>query len=194
VKTVFVDVDTQFDFILPAGALYAPGAETILPVVAALNRYAAANSIPVISTMDAHTEDDPEFRDWHPHCVAGVISQSKPASTLLEKRVIVPSRRGNTDLAGAQQIIIEKQHFNAFTNENFEAILEELSAERCVVYGLVTDVCVRAAATGLLKRGKRVQLVQDAVRAIDEQAARTFLDSFQSAGGVLTTAAAVMAA
>jgi len=62
-----------------------------------------------------------------------------------------------------------------------------------VVNGLVTDVCVRAAATGLLKRGKRVELVQDAVRAIDEQAARTFLDEFQSAGGVLTTAAAVMA-
>jgi len=193
-RTVFVDVDTQFDFILPAGALYAPGAETILPRVAALNQFAAAEGIPLISTMDAQTEDDPEFREWHPHCVIGTISQSKPASTLLDKRVIVPSRRAKFDLQGAQQIILEKQNVDMFTNENLDAILHELSAERFVVYGLVTDVCVRCAATGLLQRGKRVELVEDAVRAIDEQAAGTFLESFQAMGGVLTTAAAVMAA
>ncbi len=32
-KTVFVDVDTQIDFVYPAGALYAPGAETIVPAL-----------------------------------------------------------------------------------------------------------------------------------------------------------------
>ena len=191
-KTAFVDVDTQFDFILPAGALYAPGAETILPAVAGLNQYAAANSIPVISTMDAQSEDDPEFCHWHPHCVIGTISQNKPASTLLDKRVVVPSSRVKTDLAGAQQIMIEKQHYDAFTNENLEPILDELGAERFVVYGLVTDVCVRAVATGLLRRAKRVELVEDAVRAINDQAARTFLEQFQAQGGVVTTAAAVM--
>ena len=60
-KTVFVDVDTQIDFLYPAGALYVPGAEALLPVLARLNQYAAAQSIPVLSTMDAHLEDDPEF-------------------------------------------------------------------------------------------------------------------------------------
>ena len=30
-KTVFVDVDTQIDFLFPAGALYVPGAERLLP-------------------------------------------------------------------------------------------------------------------------------------------------------------------
>lgn len=193
-KTVFVDVDTQFDFILPAGALYAPGAETILPVVAALNQYAAVNGIPVISTVDAQAEDDPEFHEWHPHCVAGTISQSKPCSTLLDPRVVVPSRKTDWDIAGARQILIEKQHYDPFSNENLEGILARLGSERCVVYGLVTDVCVRAAATGLLARRKRVELVEDAVRAIDDQVARAFFESFQSAGGVLTNSAAVMAA
>ena len=192
-KTVFVDVDTQFDFILPAGALYAPGAETILARVAALNQFAAARSIPLISTMDAQSEDDPEFLEWHPHCVVGTISQGKPASTLLEKRVVIPSRRAQFDFRGAQQIILEKQNVDMFTNENVEAILDELATERFVVYGLVTEVCVRCAAAGLLRRGKRVELVEDAVRAIDEQAAHVFLESFVSSGGVLTTTAAVMA-
>ena len=39
-KTVFVDVDTQIDFLFPAGALYVPGAEALVPKIAALNRYA----------------------------------------------------------------------------------------------------------------------------------------------------------
>ena len=37
-NTVFLDVDTQIDFLYPAGALYVPGAEAIVPVVAKLNR------------------------------------------------------------------------------------------------------------------------------------------------------------
>ena len=61
---VFFDIDTQLDFVLPAGALYVPGAEKILPVVARLNRHAIGKGIPLISTADAHREDDPEFTQW----------------------------------------------------------------------------------------------------------------------------------
>ena len=39
-KTVFFDIDTQIDFVYPAGALYVPGAERILATVAELNRRA----------------------------------------------------------------------------------------------------------------------------------------------------------
>ena len=185
-KTVFVDVDTQFDFILPAGALYAPGAEKILPLVSALNQYAGANGIPLISTVDAHTENEAEFRHWHPHCVAGTLSQQKPASTLLGKRAV------NERAAGVQQIIVEKRSYDPFTNPKFAAILDELGGERCVVYGLVTDICVKYAAEGLLKTGRRVELVEDAVCAIDEAAARAFRERFVAGGGVVTNAAAVI--
>jgi nicotinamidase/pyrazinamidase len=53
-KTVFFDVDSQLDFLYPAGALYVPGAERIVPAIARLNRFAGERGIPVISTMDAH--------------------------------------------------------------------------------------------------------------------------------------------
>ena len=39
--TVFFDVDTQNDFVLPAGALYVPGAERIILVAGRLNQFAA---------------------------------------------------------------------------------------------------------------------------------------------------------
>ena len=76
-KTVFFDIDTQSDFLYPAGALYVPKAERIVPAVARLNRFAAEHGIPVISTVDAHAENDAEFAQWPPHCVAGTLGQRK---------------------------------------------------------------------------------------------------------------------
>src|SRR5947209_7967847 len=81
VKTVFFDVDTQLDFMYPSGALYVPGAEKIVDQIATLNRSAGAQGIPLVSTMDAHTESDVEFQAWPPHCVAGCLGQHKPEAT-----------------------------------------------------------------------------------------------------------------
>ena len=187
-KTVFFDVDTQIDFIFPAGALYVPGGETILERVAELNRLAASRGIPVISTMDAHLEDDSEFRVYPHHCVAGTDGQRKPSSTLLENRAVVPN--SPCDRIGAQ-ILLEKQKLDCFTNVNLGTILDRFGAERYVVYGVVTEICVKCAALGLLKRGGRVELVTDAVRALNEDAASRMLDEFRAAGGELTTFANV---
>lgn len=192
--TVFFDVDTQNDFLYPSGALYVPGAETIVDRVAALNRFAASHGIPVVSTMDAHTEDDLEFRDWPPHCVAGTFGQQKPPSTLLENRVVVPNASGLPATAGARQILIEKQALDCFTNKNVPPLLDYLGAERCVVYGVVTEICVKFAAFGLLKTGRHVELVTDAVKELDPAAAAKMFAEFTAAGGTLTTAKQVMSA
>lgn len=191
--TVFFDVDTQMDFLYPSGALYVPGAETIVDQIAALNRYAGARSIPLISTTDAHAENDPEFQSWPPHCVAGTFGQQKPAATLLERRAVLASTPGAPVPEGVQQILLEKQALDCFTNVNLPALLEHLGAERYVVYGVVTEICVRFAAEGLLQTGKRVELVTDAVRALDPVAAQAMLESVRARGGVLTTVAQVTA-
>jgi nicotinamidase/pyrazinamidase len=186
-SVVFFDVDTQLDFLYPAGALYVPGAETIVPQVAALNRYALEHGIPVVSTMDAHTENDPEFRTWPPHCVVGTAGQQKPAVTLLEPRTAIPGDVRTFDVQGARQILLEKQSVDCFTNPNLPELLDVLVAERCVVYGVVTEICVKNAAMGLLKSGRRVELVTDAVRSLDDTKCAQFLQEFAAAGGKQTT-------
>jgi len=192
VKTVFFDVDTQIDFVFPAGALYAPGAASIVRTVAELNRYASANGIPVISTMDAHSENDPEFREWPAHCVVGTVGQQKPAATLLDKRIVIPNRNTAERVDTVSQILLEKVHLDCFTNPNLDWILDALNADRYVVYGVVTEVCVSFAAFGLLRTGRRVEIVTDAVRALSEGAGSETLERFRREGGVLTTAAAVV--
>ncbi len=190
-KMVFVDVDTQLDFVVPAGALYVPGAEKIVPAVARLNSYAASKGIPVLSTTDAHAEDDPEFRQWPPHCVAGTLGQRKPAGTLLGSRGVLSTRPGDTAAAGVQQIIVEKQALDAFTNPNLGPLLERLGGERYAVYGVVTEYCVRCAALGLLKRGAEVLVVTDAIQTLKEEDGRRALEELTGGGAKLATVAEI---
>ncbi len=192
-KTVFVDVDTQIDFLYPAGALYVSGAEQISGALTRLNRHAAQSGSVLISTVDAHTEDDPEFSQWPHHCVAGTLGQRKPSCTVLEKQVVIRNALRDIDIAGAQQILLEKQALDCFTNVNLEKLLAKLQTERYVVYGVVTEVCVKLAAFGLLKTGARVELVTDAVRGLDPANEARMLREFTAQGGVLTTTDAVTA-
>ncbi len=166
-KPLFLDIDTQNDFVLPAGALYAAGSEKVIPVVAALNRFALDREFALISTACLHSENDAEFLAWPPHCVAGTVGQLKPASTL----------------AGHGQIVFEKQHTDVFRDHRFAPLLKEIAASEYFVYGVVTEVCVRFATEGLLRTGKTVTIVSDAVCALSEQAGSEFLMRFTGEGG-----------
>ena len=190
-KTVFFDIDTQMDFLYPAGALYVPKAERVVPAIARLNRWAASQGIAVVSTVDAHTEDDPEFRSWPHHCVAGTLGQHKAEATLLEKRVVVPNRACDVSIAGAQQIVLEKQHVDMFTAVNLTRVLDELGAEECVVYGVVTEICVGFAARGLLQSGCSVTVVTDAVETLKAEDSERALAEVVGAGGRLAQVAEI---
>ncbi len=161
-RTVFFDIDTQLDFLYPAGALYVPGAEHLVPLVAQLNHFAVARGLPLISTVDAHAENDPEFRSWPPHCIVGTFGQRKPEATLVSKG----------------QTIVGKQSTDCFTNPQLPALLDELQPQRCVVYGVVTEICVLQAARGLVQRGHHVEIVADAVRELDPAAAAKMRQEF----------------
>ena len=179
-KTVFVDVDTQLDFLAPAGALYVPGAEMIVATLERLTRFAADQGITIISTLDTHLEDDPEFQThgYPAHCVAGTWGHAKTGVTL----------------GAPGQRFIKKASFDCFASGELGQLLETLGAGRYVVYGVVTEICVRCAAMGLLATGAQVELVADAVRELDRAKATEFLEKFTAQGGVVTTATQVCAA
>ncbi len=170
-KTVFFDVDTQLDFVYPAGALAVPGAESIVENLAELTRFAGAKHIQIISTVDAHSEDDPEFKVWKPHCVTGTTGQQKVAATLLPG--IDPP-----------QIIFEKQEIDFFKNPRLRPLLDKVKADRYVVYGVVTEYCVRSAALGLLHTGAKVELVVDAIKGLSPPAEIEFIEHFRTQGGL----------
>jgi nicotinamidase/pyrazinamidase len=176
----FFDIDTQIDFVFPAGALYTPGAEKVIPIVADLNRYAGEHEIPLISTMCAHGENAKEFSQWGPHCVVGTIGQQKPAATLLEDR--------------KRQIFIEKDELDLFSNPEVLPLLERLAIDECYVYGVLTEYCVKCAITGLLKSGRKVWLVTDAIAHHTPEGGEQVIRDFVAAGGKCISSAAVISA
>lgn len=190
-STIFLDVDTQLDFLYPAGALYVPGAERIVPAIGRLNRFAAEHGIPLISTVDAHFEDDVEFRQWAHHCVAGTLGQRKAESALLARRVTIPNRPCDLPIEGAAQIVIEKQTVDAFQAPNLERVIGRLGGDRFVVYGVVTEVCVLHAVRGLRKLGKAVTVVTDAIEALCAGDSARALAEMQSGGASLATVAQI---
>jgi nicotinamidase/pyrazinamidase len=198
-KTVFVDVDTQVDFMLPHGHLYVPGAETIIPNLERLIAFAREHGVPVISSMDAHSAQDPEFAQFPPHCVKGTPGQEKIPCTLLPRPKILPNEKqplpDAEESSGCRQWIVEKQKFDLFTNVNAVSLLKNFGAEQFIVFGVATEYCVKAAVLGLLQMGRPVWLVTDAIRPIDAAGGEAALREMQEAGAKLvTTREAVSAA
>jgi len=189
----FFDVDTQIDFMDPAGRLYVPHAEDIIPRLVQLMSYARQRNIPVLSSADAHAPDDPEFKIWPPHCVTGTRGQQRIKETSLPGALTIPMRSGPfvSPERWPPQIVIEKDVYETSANPNFDAILKALGPHRYVVFGVATEYCVRADVLALRERSMPVELVVDAIKAIDEEAGRKAIDEMTAAGAELVTTAEV---
>ena len=196
-KTFLWEVDTQVDFMLPGGKLYAPGAEKIIPNLYRLVETARQGKILLVSSADAHQPDDPEFRDWPPHCVKGTAGAELIPEARAARQLIVPNAKDfifPADLDTYQQILLEKNTLDVFDNPNTDALLTRLKGSRqpdadvnstFLVFGVATEYCVRCAADGLLRRGYGVSIVEDAIQSLDEKKGRKILGGLRSQGARL---------
>ncbi len=180
-RTVFIDVDTQVDFMEPHGALYVPGAETLKPRLARLLEAARAAGAPIVASADAHLAGDPEFAQFPPHCLAGTPGQERVAETAHEGARVIAAD-GTEREPGAGAVLLEKVAFDLFTNPAADAVLEEVGAEVAVVFGVALDYCVRAAALGLRARGLETVVVEDATRPVTEATGATARAELEAAG------------
>jgi len=192
-RLVFLDVDTQVDFMSPTGRLYVPHAEEIIPNLAKLMLWARDHRIPIISSADAHAPDDPEFAQWPPHCVVGTPGQRRIPETFFPDAVIVEDLPGafQASKEWVGQIIVEKPGYAVSANVNFDAILASLGQSRFVVFGVATEYCVLSDVLALRKRNQPVALVRDAIKPITEEGGRKAIEEMVAEGVQLVTTAAV---
>jgi len=202
--TIFWDVDTQHDFIMPDGRLYIKGAETILPMLLALTGFAREKGVPLLGSVDYHSGKDteiserPDLREtFPPHCMVGTPGQEKVEATRPKDPLWIDSRpeekealkqkvRRHLDRGG--EVLFRKQRFDVFSNPNVDTVLEAVRPDRIVVYGVALDVCDRFAVEGLLDRRRyRVALVQDATRAIRPDEGERLVQDWAARGVCLMT-------
>ena len=189
-RIIFWNVDTQVDFMLPGGKLYVPGAEELIPNLARLTGLARKDRVFVVSDACVHTPDDPEFHRFPPHCVRGTPGADIIPETIARRFLILPDRREASvprDLSPYQQVILEKQTLDVFDNPHTETVIGRLKEftdadAEFVVFGVVTEYCVRCVAKGLLDRGRRVALVEDAIKTLKTEDGNRALAEMKSLG------------
>lgn len=174
---VFLNVDTQKDFMNKDGALYIPNVETIKPNLVKLTNFAKNNCIQVIATMDSHygTEKykdiETELQKWGGpfpnHCMVG-----SPGWNQIDE----------TKVDGT--IFIEKQNYDMFSNPKTEKIFDKTDRETIVIYGVATDYCIKAAVLGLLKLKYKTIVIEDAIMGVDKKTTKEALKGMESKGAI----------
>jgi nicotinamidase/pyrazinamidase len=195
---IFWEVDVQRDFMLPGGNLYVPGAEKLLPNIRRLTDPARQGKVFLVSHGCFHTPNDPEFKTFPPHCVKGTAGAELVPEALTGKVARVPNDASATlpeDLSQYQQILLEKQTLNIFESRHADELVRRLGNHaEFVVFGVVTEYCVSFAAKGLLERGRRVAVVQDAIETLKGDDGECTLAELKRLGARLTNTDDALAA
>ncbi|MEO6810087.1 MAG: isochorismatase family cysteine hydrolase [Isosphaeraceae bacterium] len=185
---VFVDIDTQRDFLDNDGALPVPGSSAILPQLARLTEFARRQGIPVLATACAHTLDELDPEPFPPHCLVGTPGEERVEATAWPGSLVVgPGERFEGD--PPPHLTLQKQRYDLFSHPDADRIIARYSRDQptFIVYGVATDYCVRAAVLGLRSRGYRVVVVSDAVRAVDPSREAEVLEEFKESGASMAS-------
>jgi nicotinamidase/pyrazinamidase len=173
--TILWDVDTQFDFMLPGGKLYVPGAEETVPAMKRLVDAARAAGIVHVASADDHELTDAEISSepdfvttYPPHCLRGTRGARKIPETDQEDPVPLALEPVPDRYLEGREFLLLKKNFDVFTNPHTERLLERLDPDEIVVFGVATDVCDDATIRGFLSRTLKVRFVEDAARGLDD--------------------------
>jgi nicotinamidase/pyrazinamidase len=199
-RTLFYDVDTQRDFMLPDGKLHVPGSQQILPALKRLTELARERHIRRACSVDRHFQNDAELArnggPWPDHCMDGTPGQRKVEETEVLSPVFIPSHkvddaRLDAAVEAGGELVMEKQDVHVLVgNANARSVLSKLAGkyEHIVVYGVYTDVCVDCAVEAVLEQGATPYVVVDAIHEIDPAKAAAARERWSRRGVKMITA------
>ncbi len=200
-QTVFWDVDTQFDFMKPEGALYVPGAEEIISRVSEIRRYALDNGYSMLADIDWHNLENEEISEapdmketFPPHCLA-----NQPGSERVGDLGHIPIdyvEIGEVDMARLRElvqkdqfhIVIRKQSLNVFDNPNTHRIVDLVKPRHVIAFGVALDCCVYYVLRELSRhKGVRRSLLRDATKGLQTRPDRQVYDELRQLGVQVTS-------
>jgi nicotinamidase/pyrazinamidase len=186
--TALVVVDVQNDFADPAGSLYVPGGEAVVPAVNAEIARAQDAGAGVFYTRDWHPPHTPHFKPdggaWPVHCVRDTWGAAFHRNLSIVGPVVSKGCGGEDGYSG---FAARDARTGAAQATELDGLLRARAVSRLVIVGLATDYCVRATALDALRLGYHVVVLRAAVRAVDlapGDGARALAD-MQAAGAEL---------
>ncbi|MFH1719979.1 MAG: cysteine hydrolase [Planctomycetota bacterium] len=187
-RHLLLDIDTQRDFLLAAGNACIPNHAQVLANIRRVMAWARRENVPIISTAEVHRNDNGAGEVAR--CIEGTPGQRKIPYTLLGNRLSFPADDRNAlpaDLLQAhRQVILHKRCVDPFEEPRIDRLLSEIQADEFVLIGAGTEGAVQATALGLLRRGKNVRVVVDALGSHNGRMANLALRKMKAKGAKLT--------
>lgn len=180
-RTALVVVDMINEFCKPGGAMVLPGYEALMPAQQALIARARALDIPVIFVIDSHRKNMRRDREWAkrtPHGVEGTW-----ATEIIEDLAPQPD-----------DIRVIKHRYSAFFQTDLDLVLKDMLIEQIVVFGVVTNICVRSTVHDAFFLGYDVVVPSDACAATGPREQVSSLYDIATHFGTVAATAQVVAA
>ena len=170
-RTALLAVDVQNDFADPAGALYVPGGEQVVPVVNEEVAAASAAGALIVYTQDWHPPSTPHFQKdggpWPVHCVHGTWgAELHPGLRVIGDAFL---RKGSGGEDGYSAFSVRDPRSGETAPTALESTLRERAVERIVVAGLATDYCVVQTVLDASRLSFSSAVVTAGIRAVDLQ-------------------------
>lgn len=176
-KTIFWNVDTQFDFMRPEGKLYVQDAYKIEPNLEKITGLAKEKQIVVVNTADWHNKDSKEISDkpdmrttFPEHCMAGSEGAEFVPATKPKNAYVIDWNGIKLDksrLRKVREIVLRKDAFDVFEGNPYaDSVVKLLNPKKAFVYGVAANVCVNYAVLGLLEREVDVYVPLGAIKEL----------------------------
>jgi nicotinamidase-related amidase len=173
-----------------------PNAQALKPTIAYVANLMQKNNVRRVRGRDRHFEDDPELLEnngpFPRHCMDKMYNQTNEDKrfgidfikelnavdtyvlenkTGFGNKIRVYKEQELKEIAnGIGDIVFEKQHYDVFTNNATEKVLDYMGVKKAIVYGVATNFCVKAAVLGMQNRGIQTYVVEDAIEGIPLEA------------------------
>ncbi len=169
--TALLVVDVQNDFVDPGGSLHVVEGEMVVPALNIEIVNAAGAGSTVVCTQDWHPEHTPHFEVdggvWPVHCVHDTWGAAFHPDLRVTGDVI---RKGGGGEDGYSAFSVR----DPLDGETSPTVLDDLLRARnvtsLVIGGLATDYCVVETVLDGRMLGYQVEVVYDAIRAVDLRA------------------------
>lgn len=165
--------DMLREFMEPGHALYCgDDARKIIPNVQLVLENELKRGSKIYFIADHHIPDDPEFKLFPPHSIAGTAESE-----------VIP------ELAKYPGEIVPKRRYSSFAGTGLAAKLKRLKPDKLIICGVLTNICVLHTAIQAFYLGYKVEVPVDCVASPDEASHRWALNHMEKVLGVKLTRA-----
>lgn len=178
-STAVLVVDMLNEFCKPGGAMVLPGYERLIPPQRSVLDAARQSGSPIVFIVDAHrpnVRQDREFLKRTRHCIEGTWGA----------QVI-------DDLAPRpDDLHVVKRRYSAFFNTDLDLTLKDSQVDTVIVFGVVTNICVRSTVHDAFFHGYQVIVPEDCVAATGPREQESSLYDIATHFGVVSDSASVV--